>query len=387
MNGWPEIPARHLYVHVPFCTRRCSYCDFAIAVRRVVPVADYLDGVHRELRQRLREAPVAPLDTVYLGGGTPSRLGGDGVARLLARIAEQVTIAADAEVTIEANPEDVTPSDVARWRAAGINRVSLGVQSFDPAVLQWMHRSHTVEQVEGAVAMVRDGGIAQLSLDLIFALPAVLDRRWEHDLDRALVLAPDHLSIYGLTVEPATPLGKWTARGASVPADEERYAAEFLAADARCRAAGYAHYEVSNYARAAHAGDRSRRARHNGAYWRHVPYLAVGPGAHGFDGTSRWWNHGAYAHWLAEVRAGRLPLEGRETPDADARRAEAVYLGLRTSDGLTLDPAESSLVAEWVTAGWGALHADGRLVLTPEGWLRLDALAAALTSLPSRCEL
>ncbi|MCU0647545.1 MAG: radical SAM family heme chaperone HemW [Gemmatimonadaceae bacterium] len=381
-------PARHAYLHVPFCARRCSYCDFAIAVRRVVPVDDYLDGIARELAwHRARDLALAPLDTVYLGGGTPSRLGGDGVARLFDLLRRHVTIAEDAEVTLEANPEDVTPAAVASWRASGVNRVSLGVQSFDPAVLAWMHRVHSAAQAVTAAEQLRDGGLSALSVDLIFAVPDALVRDWRRDLDAVLTLAPDHVSVYGLTVESATPLGRWTARGDVTPADDDRYAREFLDADAHFTAAGFDHYEVSNYARRDETGAPSHRARHNSAYWSRVPYLALGPGAHGFDGTSRWWNHSAYAHWLAALRKGETPVEGRERPDVDAQYAEAVYLGLRTTDGLPLDLAEPGLVAGWVTAGWAQVAPDARVRLTPEGWLRLDALAAALTSRPSRCEL
>lgn len=377
--------ARHLYVHVPFCTRRCSYCDFAIAVRRVVPVDDYLDGVARELAHRRHPAAAhVPLDTVYLGGGTPSRLGADGIARLLDLVRAHRPIAADAEVTIEANPEDVTEPAVRSWRAAGVTRLSLGVQSFDPAVLTWMHRVHSVEQVHAAMDATRVGGLTACSVDLIFALPAHLQRDWARDLEAALALEPDHLSLYGLTVEPATPLGRWTARGDVDPADEERYAAEFLEAHQRLERAGYAHYEVSNYARGA---DGTRRARHNSAYWRHVPYEAVGPGAHGFDGRVRWWNEGAYARWLTQLQAGEAPTAGEETLDAAQRAAEAVYLGLRTTDGLEVTETDGPVIQPWLEAGWGRIAASGRLVLTAEGWLRLDALVAALTSLPSRCEL
>ena len=374
-------PVRHVYVHVPFCARRCAYCDFSIAVRARVPVDEYVAALEAELALRLGPAPdpdARPsIDTLYFGGGTPSRLGGEGVARAVAVLARWFAWDASAEVTLEVNPDDVTPDASARWRAAGVTRASLGSQTFDPAALAWMRRAHTADQVERAVRDLRAVGIADLSLDLIFALPDAVSRDWRADICRALALAPTHLSLYGLTVEQGTPLGRWAARGDVAEADEDRYADEFMLAHDLLGAAGYEHYEVSNFARPGH------RARHNSAYWRGVPYLGLGPSAHGFDGRRRRWNVGAYAQWVHTLTTGRDPMEGDESIDRDARTAEAVYLGLRTRDGLALDVGEFERAARWVEAGWANVDGD-RLRLSAAGWLRLDALAADLTALRSR---
>ena len=375
----PSYP--HIYVHVPFCGRRCSYCDFSIAVRRTVPVARYVDNVIREIVER-REKLSTSLRTIYLGGGTPSKLGGAGVADLLHRLREFAGVEGSAtspmEVTLEANPEDVSVEAVAAWRAAGVNRVSLGVQSFDPEVLRWMHRGHSPAEAEAAVRLIREGGIGAISLDLIFAIPdRVGAGRLASDLERALQLEPTHLSVYGLTVEPRTPLGRWTARGAVEEAPEERYAEEFLLAHAQLTAAGFEHYEVSSYARPGH------RAVHNAAYWSGAPYLGLGPSAHGFDGQVRRWNTAAYAEWSDQVDRGIDPIGGSEVIGPAERLAEAVYLGLRTRDGLVRRAEDEDCIASWIEAGWGRRVGD-RLVLTPDGWLRLDALAAALTSVRSR---
>lgn len=361
----------HLYVHVPFCARRCSYCDFAIAVRRSTPVDEYLAGVRRELAGWRGHA--APLDTLYLGGGTPSRLGGAGVAQLLEIIRGWSPLARGAEVTLEANPDDVTPVAVAAWRAAGVNRVSLGAQSFYPAVLEWMHRTHSGGQIGRAVATLRDGGIANVSLDLIFAIPPALERDWARDLDAALALAPDHISLYGLTIEPRTPLGRWHARGIVTAGADEDYEREYLLAARRVAASGFEHYEVSNFALPA------RRARHNAAYWAGVRYLGIGPGAHSFDGERRWWNWSAYAAWVARLAAGERVVEGEERLTVENRAAERVYLGLRTSAGLVATAAELALARTWIAAGWLG-DESGTLVPTVHGWLRLDAIAAALTA-------
>ena len=373
---------RHVYLHVPFCARRCAYCDFSIAVRRVVPVADYVEGVARELAMRFGAAePGRPwtADTLYLGGGTPSRLGGEGIARLLDAVRERIALQPGAELTLEANPEDVTPEALAAWRDAGVNRLSLGGQSFDENVLRWMHRGHDAAAIVRAVEQARDAGFAHVSFDLIFALPPALGRDWTRDLERAIALAPSHLSLYGLTVEPGTPLGRWRDRGETSEAPEDQYEREFLEAHERLTAAGFAHYEVSNFA------GSGGPSRHNSAYWQGVPYAGLGPSAHEFDGAVRRWNVAPYAEWLRRLRAGADPAEGSETLSAANRTAEAVYLGLRTSDGLLLvGDAERSRVVRWVEAGWATLAGD-RLTLTATGWLRLDALAADLTLVRSRC--
>jgi oxygen-independent coproporphyrinogen-3 oxidase len=379
--GATQATYEHLYVHVPFCARRCSYCDFSIAVRRVVPWRAFAASIARELVVRDAVAGGGTLRTVYLGGGTPSRLGPDGVHALLDVLRTNVGWDADAEVTLEANPEDISAGAVAQWRAAGVNRLSIGVQSFDDRVLQWMHRVHDSAAAQRAADAARAGGIDAFSVDLIFAAPDGVERDWERDLQLAQTLAPDHISLYGLTVEPHTPLGRWQARGTVTEASEERYEREFMHAHEALAAAGFEHYEVSNYARP------GRRAVHNSAYWRGVPYLGLGPSAHGFDGRTRRWNHEAFAHWEREVTAGNDPVGGAEVLTSQNRLAEVVYLGMRTSDGLNISEGELAHVESWVRAGWVNVEQQGglwRLRCTPSGWLRLDALAADLTSFRSR---
>ncbi|HKP15778.1 MAG TPA: radical SAM family heme chaperone HemW [Gemmatimonadaceae bacterium] len=369
---------RHVYLHVPFCARRCSYCDFSIAVRREVPVDEYLAALEAELSIRFRGEPPNEVDTIYLGGGTPSRLGGAGVARAIALVERYFPLASGGELTVEANPEDVSGVAVDAWVAAGVNRLSLGSQSFDDRVLAWMHRTHDAQAIERAVATARRGGIVNLSLDLIFALPAELERDLERDVQRLTALQPDHVSLYGLTVESATPLGHWVARGEALERPEEGYEAEFLTAHALLSAAGLEHYEVSNYARP------GRRSRHNSAYWTGVPYVGLGPAAHEFDGAIRRWNARAYSSWRDLTLAGRDPREGEETLTEANRSAESVYLALRSDRGMRLQPGERDVVAQWEVAGWVTVGDDGRLRCTPLGWLRLDALAASLTHSRSR---
>jgi oxygen-independent coproporphyrinogen-3 oxidase len=368
------ISFMHLYIHVPFCGRRCSYCDFAIAVRKAVPSQAYLDAVLGEwtLWQEEEVWDESPgIETIYLGGGTPSRIAPEVIGRLLNRIAAARAVVSGAEITLEANPDDVTSASVSGWKAAGVNRISLGVQSFDPAVLRWMHRLHSVDQVYRSVAAIRDAGFTNLSLDLIFGLPEAQRRDWANDLEEALALEPEHLSLYGLTVEPHTPLGRWTDRGEVKPVGEGRYAAEFLLADEVLRGRAYEHYEVSNFCRPGH------RAVHNAAYWSRSRFIGLGPAAHSGLGRERRWNVREWAAYQRIVAAGQSPLAGREHLDEAAVALEQVYLGLRTESGAPAGLIPEDLGRQWCTAGWARPGPD-RVRLTPEGWLRLDALVAAV---------
>jgi len=400
------MPPKHLYIHVPFCARRCSYCDFSIAVRAKTPIDEFTSALRAELA--LGPVDGATLDTVYLGGGTPSRLGGIGIASVISAVRERAQIASNAEVTIEANPDDVSDIAVAQWLAAGVNRISLGAQSFDDSVLKWMHRTHDSSQIARAVNAIRRGGIENISLDLIFALPAHLDRDWTNDVARALDLEPSHVSLYGLTVEAHTPIARWADRGAVVEGSETQYEEEFLHAHDAMSAAGFEHYEVSNFSRPSEA------SRHNSAYWTGVPYAGIGPSAHSFDGTARRWNVAAYAEWVRRLSTSKPPMGGEEFLTAENRDTEEVYLGLRTRRGLEIGELELPVARTWQAAGWvevdqlgavptsamreaGERSLGSRIRLTPTGWLRLDSLAAdlaarrsnrprpALNATPSHC--
>ncbi len=365
----------HLYIHVPFCARRCSYCDFAIAVRRVVPSAEFTRAIESEWISRQGDPAwdASPsLDTVYFGGGTPSRLDPAALARLLARFRADRPVARDAEITIEANPEDVTPAAAEAWRAAGVNRVSLGAQAFHASTLEWMHRTHDAPRIGRAVQTLRGAGFANLSLDLIYGLPDALGRDWPADLEAALSLAPEHLSLYALTVERHTPLGHWTARGEAIPAPDERAADEFLLAHDALTRDGFEHYEVSNAARP------GLRARHNAAYWRRAPFLGLGPSAHSGAGVQRSWNVREWEEYRRLSEAGRPVQAGAEALDPEAVRLEELYLGLRTDAGVPSGMIPAAAREAWVAEGWASSE-DGRVRLTAQGWLRLDALVGSVT--------
>ena len=370
-------PVSSLYVHAPFCTRRCRYCDFAVQVRRSGDTEAWAEALAGELSALEREGLFTLPDrlaTLYVGGGTPSLLGEGAMGRLAGLIGPGRLADPALEWTAEANPESLTPAVARGWVASGLNRVSLGVQSFQEPVLRWMGRLHGAEGSVEAVARAREAGLDNLSVDLIFGLPAALGRSWTLDLERALALRPPHLSLYGLSVEPGTPLGREVAEGREQPVDEARYADEFLEAAALLAEAGYHHYEVSNFALP------GWESRHNAAYWSGDPWLGLGNGAHSYLHPLRRWNVREWGEYEGAARQGLLPVQGSETLEPPSARLERVWLGLRTSRGLEtreLTEGAAGLVARWEARGW-ATTGGGRLRLTAEGWLLLDRLAVEL---------
>jgi len=367
------MSARYLYIHVPFCLRRCSYCDFAVQATRSAPVDAWLQAIDRELELLRAEQAWDRLDleTIYLGGGTPSLLGTGAVPRLVEILRRYADWTDAVEFTAEANPETFTPELAADWRAAGVNRISLGAQTFHPKALRWMGRLHGADGPGRAVASAREAGIDNISIDLIFGLPERFNRNWVADLEHALALDPTHVSLYGLTAEPATPLGRWVSEGREILCDEETYAQEYRTAVRLLTEAGLEHYEVSNFARP------GKQSRHNSAYWTGAAYIGLGPGAHSFHPPRRVWNDRSWDACQAALAEGRLPRADEETVDAAAERLERIWLSLRTRGGLPVAGSSeraSSLARRWQEAGWAAVE-GGRMRLTTEGWLLLDRLA------------
>lgn len=370
---------RHVYVHAPFCVRRCFYCDFAVTVDPDGDAAVWSEALGRELEQVETAgelAPAASLATLYVGGGTPSLLGPQAMESLSGVLGRDRLDDPALEWTAEANPESFSPELAERWLATGVNRVSLGVQSFHEPTLRWMGRLHGATGAEQAVSTARAAGFTDVSVDLIFGLPASLGRSWSDDLDRVLEQDVPHVSLYGLSVESGTPLGRAVAEGREPAVDDERYREEFLLAADRLTAAGYTHYEVSNFAR------DGRASRHNSAYWDGRPYLGLGNGAHSYRHPVRRWNVRDWPTYRERVLAGGPAEESREELTEDAAALERIWLGLRTSEGLATlgrSPAQLELARSWERAGL-AIPADDRIRLTPLGWLELDRLAVDLDS-------
>ena len=368
---------RSVYVHAPFCVRRCFYCDFAVHVSRHGDLAAWRDALEGELRAVEREGLFAledSLQTLYVGGGTPSLLGEDAMEALAAVVGRRRLGSSDLEWTAEVNPESLTKELASAWRRSGLNRLSIGVQTFNAEALRWMGRLHGAESAERAVDAANSAGLTNLSVDLIFGLPWRLKRSWRDDIERALALDVPHVSLYGLTVEDGTPLGRAVREGNESPVAEQQYQDEYLLAAELFGAAGYEHYEVSNFA------IPGRRSRHNAVYWDGRPYLGLGNGAHSFAAPVRRWNLREWPSYSERARAGNVPEDDRETVDADARRLERLWLGLRTSEGvplMDLDERQRGLASAWSGRGW-TLTSEDALRLNAEGWLLLDELVVEL---------
>ncbi|MEM7417624.1 MAG: radical SAM family heme chaperone HemW [Gemmatimonadota bacterium] len=375
MTGPTEVDV--VYVHAPFCSRRCVYCDFAVQVRREGDAAEWVRSLAGELAILEQEHvfTLAPaLRTLYVGGGTPSLLGPTAMARLADVVGRDRLTSPELEWTAEANPESLTPDVADAWAAEGVNRLSIGVQSFDDGALRWMGRLHGSAGAATAVGVARAAGITNLSVDLIFGLPRSSGRSWADDLQRALALDVPHISLYGLTVEAGTALGRAVREGREQPVDDRQYREEFLHASEVLTGAGYDQYEVSNFARP------GARSRHNGAYWTGEPYLGIGNGAHSFAPPIRRWNVRSWDDYAAACAEGRSPEAEREVLDAEAEALEGIWLGLRTDGGVSV-PRQGSpgdrVTTRWVEKGW-ATRRDDRVVLTSAGWLLLDELAVEL---------
>ena len=367
----------NLYVHAAFCARRCSYCDFAVHVDPEPPAEAWASALGAEMGMVAEEQGWSErllLETLYLGGGTPSLLGVGAVTRLLEAVRPYVDLAALAEFTAEANPESFTPELARDWRARGVDRVSFGAQTFHGPTLRWMGRLHGPDGPGRAVTAARAAGFERVGLDLVFGVPARLRRDLSEDLDRLLELDPEHVSVYGLTAEARTPLGRWVAEGREQMPDEDRYAEEYLYVADRLGEEGYTHYEVSNFARP------GQEAVHNAAYWRGVPYLGLGNGAHSYLPPRRWWNLRSWSEYRDRVGRVASPREGEETVLPAAVELERLWLGLRTRDGLRvsdLSARQVELAHQWRRRGWAEPDRD-RIRLTPSGWLLLDRLAVEL---------
>ena len=358
-----------LYVHVPFCRGKCLYCDF-YSIADISQVLDYLEALAQEAR--LYQGRFPAFDTLYLGGGTPSLLSGPQLAALMDCLRRHFTFAPDTEVTLEANPDDLTLEKLRLFLDLGVNRLSLGVQSFDDAELRFLGRRHTARQALQTIVWARAAGFNNLGVDLIYALPGQTEAAWRKNLEKVLKFQPEHLSCYQLTLSPETPLGQRQARGEFAPPAEEAQRRLFLLTSQFLEARGYLHYEVANFARGA-----ARRCRHNLKYWQHAPYLGLGPAAHSFDGTRRWWHHASLDRYCQALRQGQLPLAGEETLTPEQLRLEACLLGLRTREGLPLKflspSAQTQALPRLTQAGLVKVR-RGRLIPTPAGLVLADRL-------------
>lgn len=381
-----------VYLHVPFCHHRCGYCDFATAAVGDRDPAEqqrlydrYTDALCRDVARVAAGSTGRRVTSVFVGGGTPTLLGGARLARILATVGDHLDVATDAEVTVECNPETASVELFGALAAGGVTRVSMGAQSFAAHVLATLERGHTADRPVRAVAEAREGGIAEVSLDLIYGTPGESDADWDATLAAAVAADLDHVSAYALTIHDSTPFGRATQRGTMARPDDDVQAARFDRARQVLGAAGFDHYELSNWARIRRDGDgtaRPRRSRHNVLYWRHGDYLAAGVGAHGhLDGQRRWVTRSTTSY-LAAIEAGDDPTAGTEVLDDDERGLERLLLGLRLREGLhpsDLPPIEAMAFEDALDAGLVETSC-GRLRCTDDGWFLLDEAVRRLAS-------
>jgi len=366
-----------IYVHVPFCSALCPYCDFAVVVGRQDRHEAYCDALIAEARAQ-QDAPVT--SSLFIGGGTPTALDPTRLRDLVLRIRETLAVSPDAEVTIEANPESVSEEGIRAAVTAGVNRVSIGAQSFAPRVLRALGRTHSVGQISQAVRVSRAAGIDNLSLDLIYGGPGETIADWTESVRCALNEKPDHISAYALTVEAATPFGRAVARGAMSEPGQDDLAAKYEIACTTLEAAGYHHYEISNWARPGF------ESRHNILYWTQGDYIGLGIGAHSHRQGHRWWNTRALGRYLADPTQAR---DGEETLTTSQRDDEWLSLRMRLIDGVDIAEASARLGRD-VRAAAKECERAGLLVrvgdtlrLTTRGMLLENEVTLRLLDAPS----
>jgi oxygen-independent coproporphyrinogen III oxidase len=364
---------RSLYLHIPFCERKCEYCDFT-SVAGAAGSGAYVDALVAEVRHLGDCLGRLSLDTVFIGGGTPSLVEPEQLAVLVATVRATFSVAASAEVTMEANPSSITVERARVWRAAGVNRISIGVQSLEADALRFLGRVHDADRAVAAVAEVREAGFTSINCDLIYAVPGLGDVRWRRTLERVVAAGPTHVSCYELTVEPGTPLHTRVRRGLVTPVEGARAMRQHRIAVDVLGGAGYDQYEVSNFAVA------GEECRHNLVYWHNGYYAAAGVGAHGHlpaaaaaalgldvEGGAvsvRHWHGRGIAAYGRAVRAGEFPIVGSEPVGAGMREQERVMLGLRLREGVRLDP--SRLDEARSLEGLGLLAVEGDRVRATE---------------------
>jgi putative oxygen-independent coproporphyrinogen III oxidase len=322
-----------LYLHIPFCSAICPYCDFAVLTGGPEKRRQFADHLISEVSLWTSDrSSFEGIDTIYFGGGTPSALALEDIARILGAVRENLSVRHGAWVSFEANPEDVNPASVRAWRDLNVRFLSLGIQSFDADALKFLGRRHGPEAARRSVETARSAGFDTISIDLIYGLPGQPFEVWKHTLEQAVALAPDHISCYQLTFHEGTPFGFRLARGKMSELPEEKQAEIFLFTHEFLRDHGYPAYEVSNFARSP-----EHRSRHNQKYWHHVPYLGLGPSAHSFSGTRRWWNERKLGPYEKRIENGERPVAGSEDLRPEDLALEALMLGLRTVDGIDLN--------------------------------------------------
>jgi oxygen-independent coproporphyrinogen-3 oxidase len=370
-----------IYIHIPFCRKACTYCNFHFSTS-LQQKKNFLDALHHEIKLRrdfLKEGQI--IETIYFGGGTPSLLESDEIKAIMDALQVNYLISSDTECTLEANPDDITTSGVKAWMQAGINRLSLGVQSFDDAELGWMNRAHAASQSLQSIDEIQEAGMQNFSVDLIFGSPLQSQDSLEKNTQLITSKKIKHISCYALTVEPRTVLFQQVKKGQTADTNPEQQANDFLFLMNYLQDAGYEHYEISNYALPGY------RSKHNSSYWQGLPYLGLGPSAHGYDGINkRRWNIANNSSYIHELLNNRLPFE-EETLEPVQQLNEYIMTALRTAEGISLERVSNKFgdtKAEALKNKVSGLNPEsisvnqGKIILSNAGKLFADGLASSL---------
>ncbi|MFA6946992.1 MAG: radical SAM family heme chaperone HemW [Pedobacter sp.] len=369
-----------IYIHIPFCKKACHYCDFHFSTSPQYK-DQMLKALHSEITLRKNYLGKEKIETIYFGGGTPSLLSADELQILIGEITEQFEVISNAEITLEANPDDLTPQKVRELRGTLINRFSIGVQSFFEEDLKWMNRAHTAAEAQSSIKRVQDAGFENITADLIYGFPLLSNEKWESNIQRLVDDQVPHISSYSITVEPKTALSAFINKGKQEAMDEGQSASQFLILIDRLIESGYEHYEISNFARP------GMHSRHNSNYWEGVNYMGIGPSAHSFNGGSRQWNISNNSRYINEIELKKIPAE-TEVLSIENRINEYIMTSLRTSRGMDLqsitekfgsdysneisNSLEPFLDKEWISMK------EQVLTLTREGKLFADHIASEL---------
>ncbi len=364
-----------LYIHIPFCRTKCPYCDF-YSIPSLSLVPKWLEAVHKEILVYKGLFPI--FDSLFLGGGTPTVLNQSQWSELMEVLFTHFTFSPSTEVTVEANPDDVTQGLMEHLRGLGVNRISLGVQSFNDQELHDLKRRHTSHRVREAIRCIRHIGFSNMGLDLMYGLPGQTQAKWIETLKQALDFSPEHLSCYLLTIEEETPFGKMREKGDIRPLNDEAQRTLFVFTSSFLEQEGYLHYEISNFAKG-----KEFICRHNMKYWQRLPYLGLGPSAHSFRGNRRWWNLKSVAGYCEALTGGRIPVDGEEILSKEQKDLESLMLGLRIMEGVDLDRLGHRSQSDKVLKdleGTGLVRIEaGRIMPTREGFLVADSLPLLFT--------
>jgi len=356
-----------IYLHIPFCKKACHYCDFHFSTSPQYK-EPMLKALRHELFLRKNYLGNQAIETIYFGGGTPSLLSANELQVLLGEIVDQFDVSSNAEITIEANPDDLNPQRVKELRQTLINRFSIGIQSFFEEDLRWMNRAHSAIEAQSSIKRVQDAGFENITADLIYGYPLLSNPKWEHNIQELIQLHIPHISSYAMTVEPATALSTFIKKGEQKAMDEGQSAAQFLILMEQLKEAGFEHYEISNFAK---PGSYSK---HNSNYWEGVSYLGIGPSAHSFNGESRQWNISNNAKYIDQIQHGKIPSE-IEVLTKENRINEYIMTSLRTSKGMDLNKIKDQFGSDYANEIKNNLEP-----LTEKNWILMNEELITLTT-------